>query len=435
MDKHQFEQQILHEDIEQEMVDLICELIPIGQPECANSLEPEVPGGIEKNIALHVKGYLERLGLSVETSEAAPDRPNVISVWKGTDDGPTLILNDHLDTYPSGEHSLWTETGGNPYRPTVKDRYIYGRGTSDTRGNLAVILMALKLLKKYGAEPSGQIVTAFTVDEEKNGKYGACHLLNEYGIRGDYEITCEPSGWTHPDGDWGISVALAHSGHCLLDLTVQGTSSHLWRPDTGINANDILAKLILALPHVAFTYEEVDLKGPTGPVAFAVRIEGGKLGEGQFTPPYAKARIAVVGLVPGMSRESVLNDLQAWLRKQCEADSRIEATIDAIPGETFVAGTREVPRGTLHLEQLIQAYELVLGEKPNLYRKNAYCDTIRFAHAGIPALTFGPGEDGWDPINERIHIDKVVAAVRIMTLTIFNTMQCRLAAPSSEVVS
>jgi acetylornithine deacetylase len=71
---------------------------------------------------------------------------------------------------------------------------------------------------------------------------------------------------------------------------------------------------------------------------------------------------------------------------------------------------------------LRRAYQRILGEEPQLYRKNAYNDTIRFAERGLPAITFGPGEDGWPPINEYIHIGKAVAATRILALTILDIL-------------
>jgi acetylornithine deacetylase len=58
-----------------------------------------------------------------------------------------------------------------------------------------------------------------------------------------------------------------------------------------------------------------------------------------------------------------------------------------------------------------------------LYRKNAYCDTLRFSHRGIPSITFGPGEDGWPPVNEYIDINKVVAATKIYALFLMDFFQ------------
>jgi acetylornithine deacetylase/succinyl-diaminopimelate desuccinylase-like protein len=64
----------------------------------------------------------------------------------------------------------------------------------------------------------------------------------------------------------------------------------------------------------------------------------------------------------------------------------------------------------------------VLGGDPKLYRKNAYNDTIRFAERGQAAITFGPGEDGWPPINEYIQIGKAVAATKVLALTVLGIL-------------
>ena len=69
---------------------------------------------------------------------------------------------------------------------------------------------------------------------------------------------------------------------------------------------------------------------------------------------------------------------------------------------------------------LSRAYRRLLGEAPAIYRKNAFNDTIRFAERGRAAITFGPGEDGWPPVNEYIHIGKAVAATKILALTVLD---------------
>jgi acetylornithine deacetylase len=71
------------------------------------------------------------------------------------------------------------------------------------------------------------------------------------------------------------------------------------------------------------------------------------------------------------------------------------------------------------------AYRTLLGEEPILYRKNAFNDTIRFAERGIPAVTFGPGEDGWPPINEYIRIEKSVAGAKVLALAILDILGAR----------
>ena len=147
-----------------------------------------------------------------------------------------------------------------------------------------------------------------------------------------------------------------------------------------------------------------------------MKIEAGQIGEGQFTPPSCKARVWVIGLVPGMTYESIVQDMEKVIAQLKSEDSTFQATITKVDGETFVPASIEVSEDASHVLTLSRAYQQILGKDPVLYRKNAYCDTLRFSHSGIPSITFGPGEDGWPPVNEFIDMDKVVAATKIYAL-------------------
>ncbi len=400
-------------------VALASELVRAGQPDAENPLDPDQPAGREEDIANLVAEKLEAIGLKVEKHALEPGRPNIIGTLSGrSPDGPTLILNDHLDTYPAGDPAKWTATGGNPYEPTRIGDRLYGRGTSDTRANLACTLLAVDAIQKAGIALNGTIKCVYTVDEEKNGPKGALYLLNELGLRADYEITCEPTAWTGNDGSWGIGVGVANAGHCLLTLKTQGIKSHLWRPDTGVNAVLGIAKLLARLSTLEFTHDAPELYGGTRPTIAILRVSGGKPRELQFTPDESVAVLGVVGIVPGMTLDSILADIRAVLASATAEEPGLIATVDQYPGSLFVNATRELGRDAEPAAALRRAYARVVGGEPRIYRKNAYNDTIRFAEAGIPSITFGPGEDGWPPDNEYISITKSIAATKVLALTI-----------------
>lgn len=403
------------------------ELVTTGQPDSENPLDPDMPSGSEEKIAQCVASKLRDLGLDVQLHAKQPGRPNVIGTWAGTSPGPTVILNDHLDVYPAGDPACWTETGGDPYRPTVRDDKLYARGTSDTRGNLACTLLAVKALRDAGVQLRGTLKCIYTVDEEKHGPNGAMYLLDELGIRGDYEITAEPSGWTRSAEEWGVGIAVAHSGNCLIEISVEGTKSHLWRPDTGVNAITRMATVVTALERMELTHVPPPMYGGTRPMVCFTRLRAGELREMQFTPARASAIAAVVGLVPGMSMESILGDVRAELGSLMQADPTLKVQVRQVPGSLFVPATQELAATDEPVASLVRAYQQVLGDAPLLYRKNAYCDTIRFSHAGIPSVTFGPGEDGWPPTNEYIHTPKAVPATQVLALAMMHLLGAQTA--------
>jgi len=280
----------------------------------------------------------------VELVAKREGRPNVIGTLAGAaSSGPTLILNDHLDTYPAGDPSRWDKTGGDPFRPTRDGDFLYARGTSDTRGNLACTILAVEAIRRAGICLNGTLKCVYTVDEEKNGPDGSIFLLEERGLRADYEITCEPTGWTKADGSWGIDIGVANCGHFLVAVETHGVKTHIWRPDTGINAVSEMAALITALETTRFTYRPAKLPGGTPPVLTPVRIGGGVAGEMQFTPDRCTAVLAVVGLLPGMTEDSVLADINAVVQAFARQRTGLRAEARRFPGALFVAGTARMP--------------------------------------------------------------------------------------------
>ncbi len=402
---------------EEDCVQMIKNLVPVGQPDAEDPLDPDMPHGREEGISLHVAELLKEMGFDVQLPTGCEGRPNVVGTLKGSEGEPSLILNDHLDTYPAGDHKEWDKTNFDPYNPTVIGRLLYARGTSDTRANMACQLIALRTLLKLGVKFKGDLICAYTVDEERDGFSGSRFLLEEKGLKADYEITAEPTSWTRGDKK-GIGIAIAHSGHCIIEVETKGTKSHIWRPDVGVNAISKMAKLIQALDNLEFTHQSPKIYGSTKPRVTIVKVQGGKKGETQFTPDRCRARVLVIGIVPGMTKEGILDDIKNVISRLKKEDENFNADVEIMKGYTFIPGTQEIPESSLHVQALMEAYQEVSGDKPELYRKHAFCDTIQFCLHDIPAVTFGPGEDGWPPVNEFVDLDKVILATKVYGLTI-----------------
>ena len=163
------EQKVIKKITEESWLDLATDLIRCGQPASGNALDPDLPNGEEEAIAHMVAGELKGMGFKVEMPTKKVGRPNVIGRIKGSN-GPSLMINDHLDTYPVVEPEKWDKTNYDPYNATKHGNQLYARGTSDTRGNLASALLALRAVTSEKIKLKGELIACFT-DIIKRRKY------------------------------------------------------------------------------------------------------------------------------------------------------------------------------------------------------------------------------------------------------------------------
>ena len=407
---------------EERWITLASELIKAGQPLAGNALDPDMPGAQEEAIAYKVAGKLEAMGQTVTLHEKTRHRPNVLGRTVGFHNEISLMINDHLDTYPVVEPEKWDMTDYDPYIAKRHGDLLYARGTSDTRGNLAAALLAVQALHEEDVKLGGELLCCFTVDEERDGTDGSIYMTEELGLNPSYSITAEPTAWGGPSGAWGMNISTANSGHCMVEIDVDGSKGHIWRPD--IIENPILqaARLLPEIETMAFEHVPAEFMGHTPPCCSVVRIRSGLEGEMQFSPDRCTITVAVVGIVPGMTIESVVNDIQATADAVFRDSNEVRANARQVPGSLFVPGTEPVPDNEEPCVSLRAVYTEMMGEEPRINRKNAFNDTIRFRQAGINAVTFGPGEDGWAADNEWISIPKSVMAAKIYAMTIMRIL-------------
>ena len=90
-------------------------------------------------------------------------RPNVRVVVKGDGGGRSVIFNAHVDVVPPSKGHI------PPFEPRVEDGRLYGRGSHDDKGQVAVMFGMLKAMKALGLRPRGDVILHIVIEEETGG--------------------------------------------------------------------------------------------------------------------------------------------------------------------------------------------------------------------------------------------------------------------------
>ena len=148
---------VLAEIDAEELITLTADLVRI------NSVWDPAAGTSEQPAAEYVARWAKEQGFDVRQDEVAPGRPNVILSWKAGPGERTLMFEGHTDVVTPGDISAWHY---DPFGAEIVKRRMYGRGTNDTKGNLAAMLIAMAALKRSGINLAGTVISGVLCDEE-----------------------------------------------------------------------------------------------------------------------------------------------------------------------------------------------------------------------------------------------------------------------------
>jgi acetylornithine deacetylase len=312
-------------------------------------------GGGEAAAADVLAGWLERAGLDVHVDEAAPGRPNVVGVARGSGGGRSLLLNAHLDTV-----GLLEPDGGLAAR--VEGGRLYGRGAYDMKASLAAIASA-------GAECGrrrlrGDVIVAAVADEEA-ASIGAERLLESW--RADAAIVAEPTE---------ERLCTAHKGFVAFAVETLGRAAHGSRPDLGVDAIAKMGPVLVRIENLAQSLRA----GRHHPLVGAGSVHASVIEGGQEYSSYP-AKCVLQGerrTIPGESREQVESELRGLVR---DGEGSIRFPFGREPLDT--------PSDT----EIVRVFQDVIGSR-ELSGASFWADSALFAAAGIPTVLYGPRGDG-----------------------------------------
>ena len=213
---------------------LLSKLIAFDSTSCNSNLD----------LISFIANYLEDHHIQSElVHDSSGQKANLFATVSGPQDVPGLVLSGHTDVVPVTDQD-WTKP---PFELTVEDNLLYGRGSSDMKGFIAVCLALVPFIQN--ANLKQPIHFAFSYDEEV-GCIGVRTLLDQLKTREIIPSACivgEPTC---------MQTINAHKGKISQRCHVHGHACHSSRIDEGLNAVEYAAQIITYLHELSLRIED-----------------------------------------------------------------------------------------------------------------------------------------------------------------------------------
>ncbi len=353
----------------------------------------------------------QRMGVLGPKGRDFSNRPNLVAELDFGGDGKRVVLQAHMDTV--GVEGMSIE----PFSGEIQDGKIWGRGSTDCKGGIAAVVMAMRMLSEFSEHLHGSIVFQSVVEEECNGGGAGSLACCSKGLEADFAIVTDGSG---------PMIWRGYSGVLTVDIRVQGTGGHAALPG-GVSAIEKALVIKRALDQFKREREASSAKAVVNlgvfhggvhsamiaaetlmslnmcyPISDAVKSEkeGAGFGGKQIMAYFEK-----------LIRNQEQRD--AWLK---EHPSEILWVKDLIPFEMdinhpLVQGLKKMHRN-------------LLGEKPEIAVSPAWSDACYLPrYCGIPTLVYGAGVPGKaHSTDEFVEIERIVNCAKVLAAYLYEQL-------------
>lgn len=351
---------------------------------------PSVTGD-EEGMADWVENHLNALGADeIERLPVDGAGDTVVGVFDRSSDpeGPSMLLNFHLDTFP-----VFDGWKTDPFQAVVEGNRLYGLGAHDMKGGAACLLAAVEALLNDKEGFDGRLVVAATSDEE-NWSRGAHALIQSGWIDGcDYCLIPEPSQ--------AGTLTIGARGRHLYRLVFHGKTVHS-AYSGGINAVVDASRAILELEKISnelgYSYE-YDIRG----TQTIIGVNGG--GTLVLVPETTEVFIDRF-ILPGQTAEWAADQIVAAVER-----AGIEGTYELYWDERPTPAP--LPYVVSPNSRFVQLVSSILEEETgrNISHTLArsVADTNHIAvHGDVPTMICGPEGGNTCEANEFVNIDSLI---------------------------
>ncbi len=316
---------------------------------------------------------------------------NVDNLWAVRGEGsPVLCFAGHTDVVPTGPREEWRS---DPFKPTIVDGVLYGRGAADMKSGLAAMLTATEAFVDEQPKHRGSIVYLITSDEEGpsvEGTKKVVETLMQRGQKIDWCIVGEPSS----AATTGDMIKIGRRGSLSGRLTVHGVQGHIAYPHLAENPVHTLAPALAELTSRIWDQGNEHFQ----PTTFQVSNLNAGTGAPNVIPGELKARFNL-----RYSPVQKLDVLKATVEEILQRH-RVRYTLDwHLSGEPFYT-----PPGKL-LDAVSKAVASVTGKTPDCSTGGGTSDGRFIAQMGAEVVELGVPNPSIHKVNECVRVADIDA--------------------------
>ncbi len=347
------------------------------------------------NMALitFVQDYLSSLGIESTLVPNEDGSKANLYATAGPTDQPGIMLSGHTDVVPVDGQNWDTD----PFTVKEVDGKLYGRGTSDMKSFIALVLAKLPAALERGLETP--LHFAFSYDEEIGclGVRPMIEMINGLPIKPRMAIIGEPTS---------MQVITGHKGKRSYTAHVRGLEAHSSLAPQGVNAIEYAARFVAHLQSMAKRLQNSgpydELYDVTHTTVHTGTIQGGTALNIVPKDCHIQFEFRYIGLDDPDALEAEI---------LAEAKDRLEPEMQAIDPTTGIDIDRynDMPGLDMNVDHEVVTFvkqlagrnddgKVAFGTEAGLFQKRG----------GIPCVVCGPGsiEQAHKP-NEFITLDQV----------------------------
>ena len=328
------------------------------------------------------------------------DRGGVRNLWaRHGRTAPIVCLAGHVDVVPPGPVDRWTS---DPFVPTERDGYLYGRGVADMKASVAAMVTAAERFVAAHSHHSGSIAVLLTSDEEGDAVDGTVAVVDLLRSRGESLQACiigEPTSSER----LGDAIKNGRRGSLHGVLTVKGQQGHVAYPELARNPIHIAMPALAELTAIQWDQGNESF----APTSFQISNVHAGTGANNVIPGTMEV-VFNLRFSPVSPAETLKARVQEVLDRHGVACDLVW-TVASLP---FIS-----PRGPL-VDAISSAVAAVTGITPALSTGGGTSDGRFLAAISAELVEFGPVNASIHGIDERVRVADIGPLSEIFERTI-----------------